>query len=149
MKKKLHFETLIDAPQRVVWDTMLEPETYQRWTAEFMEGSYYEGSWEEGEDILFLAPDGNGMKAVIEESRPHEFVSIKHLGFIKDGVEDIESLEARNWAPAYENYTLSESGGSTKVEVDLDVTPEYEQMMEEIWPKALEKLKEISEGEGA
>jgi uncharacterized protein YndB with AHSA1/START domain len=143
--KKLHFETLINAPRRDVWDTMLEPETYQKWTAEFMEGSYYEGSWEKGESIRFLGPDGSGMKAVIAENRPHEFVSIKHVGLITDGVEDTESEEVRSWAPAYENYTLSERDKSTRVEVDIDVTPEYEEMMTETWPRALEKLKEISE----
>lgn len=144
--KKLHFMTIIDAPRRQVWETMLEPETYRKWTAEFMEGSYYEGSWEKGEPIRFLAPDGSGMKAVIAENRPLEFVSIKHVGFIKDGLEDTESPAVRNWAPAYENYTLSESGGLTTVEVDIDVTPDYERMMSETWPRALEKLKEISEG---
>src|SRR5687768_10108952 len=137
MKKTLHFETMIDAPRREVWEAMLEPETYRKWTAEFMEGAYYEGSGEKGEPIRFLGPDGSGMKAVIAENRPHEFVSIKHVGFIKDGVEDTESQEIRNWAPAYENYTLSESGNSTRVEVDIDVTPEYEQMMADTWPRAL------------
>jgi hypothetical protein len=145
MKKKLHFETIIDAPRRDVWDVMLAPETFPQWTSAFMEGSYYQGSWERGEDIRFLAPDGSGMMAVIAENRPYEFVSIKHLGFIEKGVADTESEAVRSWAPAYENYTLSDSGGSTRVEVDMDVTEEFEQHMSEAWPRALESLKEISE----
>jgi hypothetical protein len=143
--KKMHFETTIDAPRQDVWDTMLQPETYRRWTSAFMEGSYYEGSWEKGEHIRFLGPDGSGMTAVIEDSKPSEFVSIKHVGVIRDGVEDTESEEARKWAPAYEEYRLSEVGNSTRVEVDLDVTPDFEQMMADTWPLALGKLKEITE----
>lgn len=57
------------------------------------------------------------------------------------GVEDTESEEAKKWTPAFENYTLSETDGKTKIEVDLDTNEEYAEM----WPKALEKLKEISE----
>jgi uncharacterized protein YndB with AHSA1/START domain len=143
--KRLHFETSIDAPRKDVWKAMLEREGYRKWTAEFLEGSDYEGSWEKGEAIRFIAPDGGGMSAVIAENRPYEFVSIKHIGFIKDGTEDTDSEDVRKWAPAFENYTLSEVGGSTKVEVDLDVSPEWEQTMAEKWPKALAKLKEISE----
>ena len=60
MKKKLHFETIIDAPRREVWQTMLDRETFGQWTDAFMEGSHYEGSWETGSDIRFLAPDGSG-----------------------------------------------------------------------------------------
>ena len=62
--KKLHFTIQIDAPRQLVWDTMLQPETYTLWTAGFCEGSRYEGSWEKGASILFLGPDGEGMKAV-------------------------------------------------------------------------------------
>lgn len=143
--KKLHFETVIDAPRQDVWDAMLEPETYRQWTSAFMEGGYYEGSWEEGSSIRFLGPDGSGMSSVIAENRPNEFISIRHIGIIKDGVEDTESEEARKWAPAYENYTLSQVGQSTKVEIDMDITPEYERIMTETWPRALEKLRQISE----
>lgn len=85
------------------------------------------------------------MTSVIAENRPHEFLSIRHLGIIKDGVEDTESEEARSWAPAFENYTFSASGTSTELAVDMDVTPEFEEYMVETWPKALAKLKAISE----
>jgi hypothetical protein len=111
MKKALHFTTLIQAPRQAVWDTMLGPATYRIWTAPFTEGSYFEGSWEQGERIRFLAPDGRGMTAQIAENRTHEFISIKHLGYVKDGVDDTESEEVRSWAPAFENYSLLDKGG--------------------------------------
>lgn len=145
MTKRLHFSTTIDAPRDLVWDTITAPDTYRQWTAEFTEGSYYEGSWAEGERIRFFAPNGNGMTAVIAESRPPEHVSIEHLGWIKDGVEDTDSDEVRAWAPAFENYTLTEAGGSTRVDIDQDITPEYEAYMSDVWPKALSRLKAICE----
>jgi len=143
--KTLHFAIVIHAPRETVWDVMLAPATYTEWTVEFMEGSYYEGSWEQGARMRFLAPDGNGMVSVIAEHRPHEFLSLKHLGYVKDGVEDTESEMVRSWAPAFENYTLSDAGTTTELAVDLDVTPEFEEYMTKIWPLALARLKKLCE----
>ena len=60
--KSLRFATTIHAPRKAVWDAMLAPDTYRIWTAPFMEGSYYEGSWVKGARIRFLAPDGSGAR---------------------------------------------------------------------------------------
>ncbi|HSK10558.1 MAG TPA: hypothetical protein VK911_13345 [Vicinamibacterales bacterium] len=147
--KTLHFATTIHAARETVWETMLGPDTFKLWAAEFAEGSYFEGSWAEGERIRFLAPDGSGVTSVIAENRPHEFLSIKHLGFIKGGVEDTDSEEVRSWAPSFENYLLSDAGSSTGLQVDIDVTPEFEEYMTKTWPKALATLKVICEGRSA
>ena len=141
----MHFSETIDAPRDKVWDTLIDRDSYKKWTAPFMEGSYFEGSWNKGDRIRFLAPDGGGMTSVIEENRPHEFISIKHLGEVKNGVDDLDSQSVRRWAPAYENYTLKSAGRSTEVHIDVDVTPDYEQFMQEKWPVALGKLKSLSE----
>jgi len=106
--KTLRFEILIHAPREKVWRTMLEQDTYRIWTAEFMAGSYYEGSWEQGERIRFLSPEGGGMTAVIDENRPFEHISVRHLGEIREGVDDTESDAVKSWAGnAFERYTLT------------------------------------------
>jgi hypothetical protein len=144
--KKQHYSTFIKAPIKKVWAMMLEPESYKDWTSEFMPGSYYEGSWETGKKIKFLGPGGEGgMTSMIAENRPLEFISIKHLGYIKDGIEDTQSPEIKAWAPAYENYTFTRKNDGTEVSVDLDVLPDIEDFMEETWPKALTRLKKICE----
>ncbi len=144
--KNLQFAETIDATPEDVWHAMLDPEPYRVWTSAFGEGGYYEGGWETGDRILFLGPGGmEGMVSEIAESRPHEFVSIRHLGVVQDGVEDTESEEARKWAPAYENYTLRPKGDATELEVSTDVAEEYEEFMSDAWPKALAKLKEVAE----
>lgn len=143
--KTIHFATRIAAPRPQVWDTMIGPETYRDWTAPFAEGSYYEGSWEQGQQIRFLGPDGQGMVARIAEHRRHEFVSIEHLGMIKDGVEDTTSEAVRAWAPAYENYTFRDADGGTEVTVQMDITEDWEQYMRDTWPKALARLQALCE----
>lgn len=143
--KTLEFDVTINAPRARVWDTMLGPVTYKAWTSAFCEGSYYEGSWDEGAGIRFLAPSGDGMVSEIAENRPHEFVSIRHLGMIENGVEDRTSEKVRSWTPAYENYRFSDVPGGCRVSVTLDTAPEWEQYMRDSFPKALALLKELCE----
>jgi uncharacterized protein YndB with AHSA1/START domain len=145
--KTLHFTIDIAAPVRDVWHTMLDDRTYRIWTAAFMPGSYYEGSWEQGAKIRFLSPGGAGMVAQIAENRPHHFISIRHLGMIDGkGVEDTTSDAVREWAGAHENYSFTGlDDGKTRVAVDMDVGPDYETMMQDTWPKALAELKALCE----
>ena len=146
--KRIQFDATINAPVAKVWDFMIGQNTYPRWAAAFTEGSYYDGSWSEGSRIKFLAPSGDGMLAEIAESRLHEFISIRHIGFIFNGAEDTESESVRSWAPAYENYTFSAVDGGTKVVVDQDVLADFEQFLVDAWPKALDSLRQHCEGEG-
>ena len=60
-------------------------------------------------------------------------------------MEDTTSEIARQWAPAYENYTFRGRDGATEVRVDLDVVDEHAPMFEEMWPRALSRLKELAE----
>jgi uncharacterized protein YndB with AHSA1/START domain len=143
--KTQHFESFIQAPRQQVWSTMLQPATYEQWTSVFCEGSRFEGSWDQGSKIRFLDPKGAGMVAEIAEHRPADFVSIRHLGFIDNGVEDTTSEAIKAWAPCYEKYTFTSEAGGTRVQVDIDVVPEYEAFMSDTWPRALAQLKGLCE----
>lgn len=147
--KKIRFSSLISAPPAVVWDVMLQPATYSDWTSAFAEGSFYDGSWDEGAKIRFSSSDGGGMIARIAKNRRHEFISIEHLGMMKDGVEDTTSEAVKAWAPAYETYTFREAGGATELTIELDVAADWEEYMNKAWPKALEKLKALCESRKA
>lgn len=148
--EKLNFKIEINAPKEKVWNTMLEDATYRLWTTPFSEGSYYKGDWSKGSKIIFLGPNPEtgkegGMVSRIAENKLYEYISIEHLGIINDGVEDTTSEEVKKWTPAFENYTFKEKNGKTDVLVDMDINEEYKQMFQEMWPKALQKLKEIAE----
>jgi len=146
--KTLRFTVVVRARREAVWDAMLADATYRLWTAPFCEGSYFEGSWEAGAKIRFLGPGGQqGITSEIAESRRPEVVSIRHLGVVKDGVDDTTSPEATTWAPSYETYTFSEADGGTEVTATLDVPPDFEEYMSTTWPQALARLKEICEAQ--
>ncbi|WP_295641136.1 SRPBCC domain-containing protein [uncultured Methylibium sp.] len=147
--KRIQFTTTIKAPAAVVWRHVTSLDSYKRWASAFAEGSHFEGSWEQGSRIRFLAPSGDGMVAEIAESRKNEFLSIRHLGFIANGVEDTTSEAVRAWAPAYENYTFLAVADGTRMLVDQDVAAEWDEYLNQAWPKALELLKGLSESSTA
>lgn len=150
--KKLQFKVSINAPVTKIYDFMLginSKSTYEQWTSLFQPTSTYEGSWEKGNKILFVGVDENGEKggmvSKIVENIPNKFVSIQHYGLIKGEKEITEGPQVEKWANGFENYTFEESKGTTKVTVDLDVMEDFLGYMNETYPKALDKLKEICE----
>lgn len=128
---------------------MLEDKTYRIWTEAFAKGSHYVGDWSKGSKILFLGPDEKGilggMVSRIKENRLHEYISIEHWGIVHDGIEDTASDAVKPWAGSLENYTFKGDGNKTELLVDMDINDEYKDMFNEMWPAALQRLKELAE----
>ena len=150
--KKLQFTVSINAPVSKVYDCMLginSKSTYEQWTALFNPTSTYEGSWEKGNKILFVGVDENGEKggmvSRIVENIPNRFVSIQHYGLYKADKEITAGPEVEKWANGLENYTFEENNGTTTVTVELDTTEDFLDYMDQTYPKALDKLKELCE----
>lgn len=145
----LHFKITINAPVEKVYQLMISKPTYEEWTKEFNPTSNFEGSWEKGSKILFIGSDekGNvgGMVSKIKENIPNKFISIEHLGLLHGDKEITSGPEVEGWAGALENYTFTSENGKTILAVDTDSNEEYKAYFEEIWPKALNKLKSICE----
>lgn len=150
--KRLQFKTEIHASAQKVYETMLglnDKSTYEHWTSAFNPTSTFEGSWEKGSKIHFVGLDENGNKggmvSEIVEHQPAQFVSIRHLGFLAGDIEVTTGELVEKWAGGHENYSYQENNGITTVTVDLDTIEEYLDYFTNIYPTALDKLKEISE----
>lgn len=150
--KKIQFNVSINAPANKVYDLMLgisKKSTYEQWTALFNPTSTYEGNWNKGSKILFIGTDEKGEKggmiSEIFDNIPKRFVSIRHYGLLKANLEITEGPEVEKWANGFENYTFVENNGTTTVTVDLDTTEDFLDYMNQTYPKALHKLKEICE----
>lgn len=85
------------------------------------------------------------MVSQIAENIPNEYMSIKHLGEVKGGVEDTMSQQVKQWAGSTENYTLKVSGEGTELTVDMAIPPEQMDYFTGVFPKALAKVKAIAE----
>lgn len=148
----LQFKIEINATAQKVYDAMLgltNKSTYEYWVSVFNPTSTYEGSWEKGSKIYFVGVDENGKKggmvSLIEANQPATFVSIKHYGFLDGEVEITTGELVEKWTGGHENYTFQEQEGKTILTVDMDTVEDYEDFFNTTYPKALEKLKEISE----
>jgi hypothetical protein len=142
-----HFKKQISAPREKVWDILWGDETYPVWVHAFSppgsEGSTARTDWQKGSKVLFVDSSGSGMVSTVHDRIDNEFMSFKHLGEFIDGVEKID--ENAGWYGAMENYTLKEVDGKTELTIDIDLTEEFQDHFDEAWPKALEKVRELSE----
>lgn len=139
--KKINLDIIINAPREAVWDAIVDGSKYRAWTSVFQETSSFEGGWNKGDSIRFTAINEKGqtegMVSEIAESTFPKYISIKHLGYIVDGVEDTTSEEIRKWALSFENYTIDKlDEDKTLFKLDMDATEEFHDMFLEIWPKA-------------
>jgi len=150
--KKLQFTISIHASANKVYDVMLgisNKSTYEQWTAFFNPTSTYEGNWSKGSKMLFVGTDEKGEKggmvSEVADNIPNRFVSVRHYGLLQANVEITDGPEVEKWANGFENYTFEENNGTTKVTVDLDTTEDFVEYMNEAYPNALNKLKEVCE----
>ena len=150
--QQLQFKKDIHAPAQKVYETMLglkDKASYEYWTAAFNPTSTYEGNWEKGSKILFVGTDENGKKggmvSEVAEHRPADFVSIRHYGFLDGDTEITTGEQVEKWAGGHENYRFEEHNGTSTVTVEMDTVEDYLDYFHNTYPKALEKLKEVSE----
>ena len=86
-----------------------------------------------------------GMISFIEENIPFEYLSLKHVGAINNGLEDFDSEEVKKWSGAMESYRLETADGQTILHISMDSSSEYKDYFADVWPKALNKVKEMAE----
>lgn len=145
--EKMNFSADINAPKEKVWEILWNLDSYRAWTSAFAEGSNAQtDNWKEGSKVVFGDGKGNGMVSMVAQNKPNEYMSFKHLGVMKDGVEDTTSDEVKGWAGAMENYTLKGENGSTTLSVDIDINADFKDYFEKTFPVALEKVKALAEG---
>lgn len=143
--KKLEYQVEINAAAEKVWNTMLQPATYQQWTQVSWPGSLYEGKWEQGEEIRFVSANGSGILAVVQELIPLTYLSLEHMAVLLPGGIADSSEAVKIWIGTLERYRFNSSGKNTILTVEIITNPACADMFDEGWPKALDKLKELSE----
>lgn len=93
--KTIHQSIDIHATKEAIWAAVINENKYKLWTAAFHEGSRFEGIWQKGSRLKFLAKDANGVDmGMISEVVVFEHLSdigIKPVGFVGEGQEDYES----------------------------------------------------------
>ncbi|MCC5894393.1 MAG: SRPBCC domain-containing protein [Alkalibacterium sp.] len=138
---RIHIEREFNVSPELLWELLVDPDHYRFWIGAFSEGAYFDGDWTKGSKIRFLGDNENGMLSEIVESQWPEFISIKHVGVVVDGVSDYDSSVAREWSPAIENYRfIPKEDGTCIFEVEQDVPEEQAEEFKGNWEKAFDRM---------
>ncbi len=143
--KTLTYQTEIQANKDKIWEVLWGKENYTKWTKPFTEGCYYEtDSFSPGNEIRFLAPNGDGMISKIVELQPQEYVAFAHIAMLENG-KIITLSEDKESKPFIESYRLIENGTTITLKAQVDTLQPWEESMNSSFPKALQLVKELSE----
>lgn len=141
--KELQFSIEIHAPKERVWATLWEDVTFRDWANLIDSGMYMKGIMKEGNEIQFLSSvNGFGVTSLIEKWNPHEFVLFRHSS---DTKEHGQLEREKEWAGGAESYTLTEKNNVSTLIVKTDVPQELEEIFLSSFPKALDRIKTLSE----
>lgn len=140
---KMKFQISINAKKEKVWDMLWQDSTFRQWASIIDPGTYMVGDLKEGNEIQFIsAENGYGVTSLVAEINEPKYLLLKHTSDTqKNGEEDRE----KEWTGGEESYSLSESDNCTTLTVEFDVPTEMEQYFNENFPKALAKIKQLSE----
>lgn len=142
----LDYEIEINAPIQKVWDLLWNPETYSIWTQFFAPGSQMKSDWKIGGKTYFTDKAGHGMvSTILSLNEPFEVVFV-HLGTVKDGVEDTESREVKDWNGAEEKYFLRAiDENTTELRASTHIYGDYEEFMNNGFKQGFAMLKNLAE----
>lgn len=138
----MHFEIEINAPKEKVWDTLWQEETLRKWAGLLDPGTYMDGELKKGNEVQFISAEGYGVTSLVAELVPDQFILFKHRADTQD-----KGLHSRDdqWTGGEESYLLTSKGSITTLTMTFDVPPELERAMSISYPKALKRVKELSE----
>ena len=142
----LNYEVHINAPIQQVWDLLWNPETYGQWTQFFQEGSQMRSDWKIGGKTYFSDVNGEGMVSTIESLEAPFEVVFKHLGIVRNGIEDTQSREVKEWSGNEEKYFLRAiDDNTTELRAIVHANDDYQEMMNTGFNKGFDLLKKIAE----
>lgn len=143
--RRLVYKVNIHAPRETVWRKLWGQESYRNWTSVFDSGSHYKGELSQGARIHLLSGSGEGMYSDVAYMKENEQLIFSHIGMLQNGRELPVDEDTAQWSGSLESYILSGVPGGTQVRVEVDCAPEYREHMNEKFPLALQRLKEITE----
>lgn len=144
----LSYEIIINAPKDKIWNILWDEKIYSQWTKFFNpdSDSYMKSDWKVGGKTYFINAEGEGMVSTIDSLEKPDQIIFKHLGMIdKDGNEDTESMEIKQWSGCFEKYILIDFDGQTKLHAEVQAEKEWQDHMNTGFTKGLQIVKNIAE----
>lgn len=140
--KKTQFVVEINAAKERVWDTLWQDKTFRQWAGIIDPGTHMVGELKEGSEVQFISGNGYGVTSLVEKLTPSEFLLLRHRA---DTQDEGKRERAEEWTGGKESYSLTEKAGITTLTATFDVPLEMEEYFKVNYPKALERVKALSE----
>lgn len=147
MQKITHSIT-INASTQTVWAVMFSKSSYSKRTSAFNpHGSWFEWNREQWSEIKFLWPNPESPEDIWwMYSKVTSNILFQELCLIHQWeIIGWEKIPNSDRTDATENYYLSEQDWITTLTVSQDIVTEYVDFMNDVWPKALGLIKQLSE----
>ena len=141
--KQMQFVVKIQASKERVWDVLWADETFREWAGLIDPGTYMVGELKEGNGVQYIsAENGYGVTSLVVSVIPNEYLLLKHQADTQDvGAREREA----EWTGGEESYSLTEQDGTTTLTAAFDVPTDLEAYFNDAYPKALHRVKELSE----
>ncbi|MEK7599798.1 MAG: hypothetical protein AAB462_02085 [Patescibacteria group bacterium] len=139
---KMQFVVEINATKQKVWDTLWQDTTFRQWAGIIDPGTYMVGDLQQGNEVQYISANGFGVTSLVEKLVVGEFLLLKHRADTQDQGKQERKKE---WTGGQESYSLDEKDGTTTLTVAFDVPPELEGYFAINFPKALERVKVLTE----
>ena len=140
--QKMQFSIEIEAPSGKVWQTLWDDKTFRDWGNIIDEGQYMEGVLAEGNEVQFISSEGLGVTSFVEKLIPNEYIAFKQVADTMDSGKEVRDKE---WTGGKESFELAETNGITSLTVNIDIPPGLEEIFQDRFPKALERVKTLAE----
>jgi NADH:ubiquinone oxidoreductase subunit C len=145
MKNAVEKSVVLNATKEKVWDVLVQDKLNRQWYAVFCEGTHARTDWKEGSRVVFTDQTGDGMLGRIAVNKQKQELDIEYVGFITGGKEDLTGEEVKPWVGLHEIYKLSEEKNGTRLDIRTEVPEKHLNSFNEMWDKAVAKIKELSE----
>lgn len=139
---ELQFQVEINAPKQRVWDTLWQDKTFREWASIVDPGTHMVGELIEGNEVQFISGNGYGVTSLVKKLIPEEYLMLLHSADTQDAGEQERD---KQWTGGKEIYKLEELNNVTTLRFECDVPEELVTIMNDRYPKALRRVKELAE----
>ncbi len=143
--RRRKYSIAIKADAVKIWKIIWDEKSYREWSKAFSEGSFYQGELKTGSRFYFLNKDNSGVYSDLMHYEVNSTAVFQHIGLLKDGKEQAIDEEVEKWSGSFEIYTLKPKEGYCILDVELDQDESNFESFDEVFPKALQYLKDMAE----
>lgn len=141
------YRITVDQPVEVVYSLLMDQSQYPTWSEAWGTVSQMIGTWAVGDYVSFIDSQERGTKVRVEEMIPHRLIKTRHVAMVDGMNQDIEVTDdtMKAWIGTEEIYQLESINHQTLLTVIMVMDETFAGMVEEGWPKALQRFKAVCE----